>query len=151
MAHFSQQNMNLSKIKTLFSKLNQSISKWNLHTLKRTMLFLLVLLTFWISFATLRFFVFDQAFTNIDQALEDKNHLVIIYKPECSRCKKVLPWLFLKNAFSLKREYVINSHAMTQEQKDKSEAEILPSFLWNGDVYDTVDQDLINKLWSKSH
>lgn len=133
MEHFLINNMNLNK------------------KIKSIVLLFSTILIFWISVATIRFFYIDQYHIKIDQALNDKKHLVIIYSPACERCRSVLPELFLTKSFSRGREYVINSANMTKQQKIKSGSYLLPSFRYKGQIYETVDKILIQKIWNKSH
>lgn len=89
--------------------------------------------------------------TTYSKAVNADSTLVIIYRPDCSRCRRVLPVLYLKHSMSRKREFILNAKYLTPEQKSNLEESSTPTFRYKGKVWATDDENKIERIWRISH
>lgn len=85
------------------------------------------------------------------KAIQDPNTLTIVYRPDCGRCKRVLPTLLMKKAFSRGKEYFIDARTLTPEQKRNLGETSTPAFVYKGEALQTIDEEAINSIWDESH
>lgn len=93
----------------------------------------------------------DKRQSTVDKSLNDPDTLTIIYRPDCGRCRQVLPDLFMRHALSKGREYVLDARKLTPEQKRELGELSTPTFAYKGEAVQTTDNDEIEGIWQKSH
>lgn len=93
----------------------------------------------------------DKRQSTVDKSLNDSDTLTIIYRPDCGRCRQVLPDLFMRHALSKGREYVLDARKLTPEQKRELGELSTPTFAYKGEAVQTTDNDEIEGIWQKSH
>lgn len=96
-------------------------------------------------------FELDKRQSTVEKALNDPDTLTIIYRPDCGRCRQVLPDLFMRHALSKGREYVLDARKLTPEQKRELGELSTPTFAYKGEGVQTTDNDEIEGIWQKSH
>lgn len=96
-------------------------------------------------------FELDKRQSTVEKSLNDPDTLTIIYRPDCSRCRQVLPDLFMRHALSKGREYVLDARKLTPEQKRELGERSTPTFAYKGEGVQTTDNDEIEGIWQKSH
>lgn len=96
-------------------------------------------------------FELDKSQSTVEKALNDPDTLTIIYRPDCGRCRQVLPDLFMRHALSKGREYVLDARKLTPEQKRELGELSTPTFAYKGEGVQTTDNDEIEGIWQKSH
>lgn len=85
------------------------------------------------------------------KAINNSNKLVILYRPACPRCHRILPKLFLKHCLDSKREYLLNANKLSKKQLDSLECRITPTFRFKNISYNTDNYQEIESIWQKSH
>lgn len=113
------------------------------------LLIIFVLLSIWCCLAIHRFNQ-DSKHT-FEDAVKAKNTLVIVYKPDCKRCHRTLPKLFLEHCFDRKKEIVLNGKDLNDEQRDELENRITPTFRYKNISYNTADINKVEQVWKESH
>lgn len=93
----------------------------------------------------------DKRQSTVDKSLNDPDTLTIIYRPDCGRCRQVLPDLFMRHALSKGREYVLDARKLTPEQKRELGELSTPTFAYKGEAVQTTNNDEIEGIWQKSH
>lgn len=93
----------------------------------------------------------DKRQSTVDKSLNDPDTLTIIYRPDCGRCRQVVPNLFMRHALSKGREYVLDARKLTPEQKRELGELSTPTFAYKGEAVQTTDNDEIEGIWQKSH
>ena len=93
----------------------------------------------------------DKRQSTVDKSLNDPDTLTIIYRPDCGRCRQVLPDLFMRHALSKGREYVLDERKLTPEQKRELGELSTPTFAYKGEAVQTTNNDEIEGIWQKSH
>lgn len=93
----------------------------------------------------------DKRQSTVDKSLNDPDTLTIIYRPDCGRCRQVLPDLFMRHALSKGREYVLDARKLTPEQKRDLGELSTPTFAYKGEAVQTTNNDEIEGIWQKSH
>lgn len=96
-------------------------------------------------------FELDKRQSTVEKSLNDPDTLTIIYRPDCGRCRQVLPDLFMRHALSKGREYVLDARKLTPEQKRELGERSTPTFAYKGEGVQTTDNDEIEGIWQKSH
>lgn len=96
-------------------------------------------------------FELDKRQSTVEKSLNDPDTLTIIYRPDCGRCRQVLPDLFMRHALSKGREYVLDARKLTPEQKRELGELSTPTFAYKGEGVQTTDNDEIEGIWQKSH
>lgn len=96
-------------------------------------------------------FELDKRQSTVEKALNDPDTLTIIYRPDCGRCRQVLPDLFMRHALSKGREYVLDARKLTPEQKRDLGELSTPTFAYKGEAVQTTNNDEIEGIWQKSH
>ena len=96
-------------------------------------------------------FELDKRQSTVDKSLNDPDTLTIIYRPDCGRCRQVLPDLFMRHALSKGREYVLDARKLTPEQKRELGELSTPTFAYKGEAVQTTNNDEIEGIWQKSH
>ncbi|MES5150991.1 hypothetical protein [Lactobacillus crispatus] len=113
------------------------------------LLLIIIAISIWLCLAIHRFNQ-DSKYT-FNEAVKNKNTLVIVYKPSCKRCHRVLPRLFLEHCLDRKKEIVINGEKLNDEQRDELENRITPTFRYKNISYNTANISEVEQIWSKSH
>ena len=93
----------------------------------------------------------DKRQSTVDKSLNDPDTLTIIYRPDCGRCRQVLPDLFMRHALSKGREYVLDARKLTPEQKRELGELSTPTFAYKGEAVQTTNNDEIEGIWQKSN
>lgn len=96
-------------------------------------------------------FELDKRQSTVEKSLNDPDTLTIIYRPDCGRCRQVLPDLFMRHALSKGREYVLDARKLTPEQKRELGELSTPTFAYKGEAVQTTNNDEIEGIWQKSH
>lgn len=96
-------------------------------------------------------FEYDKSQSSVRKAMDDQNRLTIVYKPDCRKCRQLLPSLFMRHAFSKGREYVLDASKLTPEEKHDLGERSTPSFLYKGISTQTDDADVVEQIWHQSH
>lgn len=78
---------------------------------------------------------------------KDNDAVTVIYRPTCPRCQKTIPWLILREGLSTQKINVVNADEFTQDQRKALGVELLPTFLYEGKAYNTMDKSEIEALF----
>lgn len=96
-------------------------------------------------------FEVDRYKSSYSKSISDPNTLTIVYRPDCERCRRVLPSLFLRKAFSSGKEYILDARTLTPEQKQNLGERSTPTFVYKNQSVGTVDESTIYDIWDRSH
>lgn len=96
---------------------------------------------------------YEFAFSSYDQAKAHPNSFVVYYRPQCPRCRKVMPHVVGLSIFSLKRDYFIDvNHLSNEDENDlRRKLSLLPGFSYRGGMHETISKKQITVIWEKSH
>lgn len=75
-----------------------------------------------------------------------KDTLTVIYRSTCPRCQKTLPWFFIREGLSTQKINVISADEFTKDQLKEMGVEVLPTFIYEGKAYNTIDRAEIVQL-----
>lgn len=102
----------------------------------------------YLCFSVGRFFYAQQNTTPADVLNgKYKDTLTVIYRATCQRCQKTIPWLILREGLSTQKINVVNADEFTQDQRKELGVEVLPTFLYKGKAYNTMDRTEIEELF----
>ena len=99
-------------------------------------------------------FFYNEQHTSVVDVLEGKNvdNLTILYRPDCPRCQKILPWLILREGLVLDDVKIVNAQKLSKDQRKGLGVEVLPTFVYRGQALNTMNHqeilDLIYKVRS---
>lgn len=91
-----------------------------------------------------------EATSSVEGMLNNPTQLTIFYRDHCGRCNKTLPKLFLEHGMENKKVILINADKLSKEQLDEFDVQKTPVFRINKRSYNTIDHNLMEKLWNKS-
>lgn len=112
---------------------------------------LLILALLYVGLAIARF-TYDSNSATFSQVINQKDKsLIIVYRPNCDRCKRTIPALMLKHALSPGREYVLNANKLSPLQQDELCFNKTPSFIYKDISLETTNLRKVDALWDKSH
>ena len=86
-----------------------------------------------------------------NEAMKNPERLTIFYKPNCRRCRKVALHVLPKIFFSTKRDYLIDSRKLNEEQHQEAKLSLNPGFRYHNRTVQTINTDKIDEIWSQSH
>lgn len=95
-------------------------------------------------------FKYAEAHSSYKQAISDREHITIVYREGCSRCRRTLPVFFLKHGLTTKKFYVLNAAKLNSTQLDKLDVHLTPVFRLDNTSFNTVNGDHIEKIWDKA-
>lgn len=113
---------------------------------------LLLLLILGVSYPGILYvnFINAERSTDVNKIDANPKRLTIIYRKGCSRCQKTIPKILLEQGFSNKKYQAIDAKKLDQDQLEKYDVEITPTFRLNGESYNTTNMKIIKKLWKIS-
>lgn len=85
------------------------------------------------------------------KAINNPDKLLIVYRPNCRRCHRTLPRLFLEHCIDSRGEYLLNANKLSKEQLDKLDCRITPAFRYQNVSYNTDNYNELSKVWARSH
>lgn len=91
-------------------------------------------------------FFYECAYSPYDQAINHPDSLVVMYRPGCHRCWKVLPQVMPRLIFSTHRDYLMNANDLENFQLKKLELTVTPGFRIHHQTYQTISPKKISKL-----
>lgn len=96
-------------------------------------------------------FFYNEQHTSVTDVLESKdvNNLTIIYRPDCPRCQKTIPWLILREGLQLDGVKIVNAKKLSKDQLKSLGVEVLPTFVYRGESLNTTNRQQIEELFEK--
>lgn len=137
----------MNSIKRLYY-LNMKKKNKNKVIIRRICLSFIALIMFY-PLAAFGRFKYEEATTDVNNS-DQKDRLTIIYRENCSRCKRTLPQFILKHGLSPKRINVINADKLNQLQLRSLGGRIMPVFRLNDTSYNIVDKQKIEGIYDQA-
>ena len=91
-------------------------------------------------------FFYECAYSPYKQAINHPDNLVVMYRPGCHRCRKVLPQIMPRLIFSTHRDYLMNANNLESPQLQKLGLTVTPGFRIHHHTYQTISPKKISKL-----
>lgn len=96
-------------------------------------------------------FTYELVDSPINKAIQHPNDLIIVYRPNCSRCQETLPRLLPRLVFSTHRDYLVDANHVSESQMQKIKVTLTPAFKYHSDTEQTINKKKIDKIWQESH
>lgn len=123
--------------------------KMTITWLRRLLISAMILLVLYPLFVFAKFKYFE-THTDINTAMNDSQHLTIIYRQGCSRCEKTLPLVLLKHGFDTKWVNVINAKKLDRTELDELDIRITPVFRLDKVSENTTNPKIIKQIFLQS-